>query len=242
MRRLVAVEALKLSTTRGPVLLLVLAVALAVIGVAGLPANGPVEDSPIVVRDLLSHAGFTSFLTLILGIGAYATEYRHGTIAYTYLATPRRRNVLIAKQAAYGVAGLAFGLVSAATALATTAALAAAEGVSLDLTGADATATLAGAVGWNVLFALIGVGVGALVPSYAGAVAGTLVWIALVEGLVAELVEDVERWLPMASGLALANAPRPDLAEQWTGALVLSAYAIVTAAAAAVVVDRRDVT
>ena len=41
------------------------------------------------MRDLLSVAGFSGLLALVLGVVVGAGEYRHGTIAWTLLVTPQ---------------------------------------------------------------------------------------------------------------------------------------------------------
>jgi ABC-2 type transport system permease protein len=241
MRALIATEFLKLRTTRGPLVLLLVAIGLAILGVSGLASRGLDPSDPGLVQGLLAHAGLTSLVTLILGIGAFGTEYRHRTITDTYLATPRRSQVVVAKLVAYGIAGLAIGVASAATALATAGAWTMADGASLDLTGTTTWVTLAGAIAWNGLFAVIGVALGALLPNYATAIAAALAWIALVEGLVGQLLGGLARWLPMAAGRALGNAPASDLLPQVTAGVALASFAIVLALAAGAVVARRDV-
>jgi ABC-2 type transport system permease protein len=83
--------------------------------------------------------------------------------------------------------------------------------------------------------------VGPLLPNLATAIAAALIWIALVEGLIAQLLGDMAQWLPMASARALGNAPGPDLLPQLTGGLVLVAWTALVAIAATGVARRRDV-
>lgn len=241
MTGLIANELLKLRTTRGPLVLLVIELALVVVGVSGPAVQGMDPGDAGLARVMLAHAGLAALVTLVLGIGAFGTEYRHRTITDTYLSTPGRGRVVLAKLAAYGVAGLVFGVAGAATALTTAAAWASVGGVSLDLLGDATWLTLAGAVAWNGLFAVVGVGVGALLPNQASAIAAALAWIALVEGLVGALIGDMARWLPLASARALGYAPGDGLLPQLAGGLVLAAWAVLFAVLATAISARRDV-
>jgi hypothetical protein len=77
------------------------------------------------------------------------------------------------------------------------------------------------------------------------AIVGGLAWIAIVEGLVAQVVgSGLARWLPMAAGQALEglSVPGRELLSPGAGGLVLAAYAIGLGALAALVTVRRDVT
>jgi ABC-2 type transport system permease protein len=171
-----------------------------------------------------------------------AGEYRHQTITDTYLATPRRGRVIAAKFAVYTTTGAVVGLILAVTAVMATAVALTANGGSLDLSNRDLWRTLAGGIACNAAFATIGVSLGALIPNLAAAIAAALAWIALVEGLIGELLSDLEPWLPFAGGQALGRLPgAPDIS-QWAGGLLLAGYAVVFAAIALTTSVRRDIT
>jgi ABC-2 type transport system permease protein len=111
-----------------------------------------------------------------------------------------------------------------------------------DLSNSDLWRTLAGGVACHAAFAAIGVPLGALIRNLAAAIATALAWIALVEGLIGELISDLEPWLPFAGGQALGRLPgAPDIS-QWAGGLLLAAYAVVFAAIALTTSVRRDIT
>jgi ABC-2 type transport system permease protein len=236
----------KITSVRGPWLLLAAGPLIVVAGVTGLVLSGGDVHDPAVQRQALAHAGLAAVVTLIFGIIAVAGEYRHGTITDTYLSFPARRPVIAAKLAVYGLVGAAAGLVSSAVALAATAAWWAAKGSSLGLSGTDTWLTLGGGLAACFAFAVIGVGLGALIRNLAAAIAVALAWIALIEVIAGQLVgSGLARWLPFYASEALdrtdlAGATR--LLPQWAGGLVLLGYAAAFAGAALVTTLRRDVT
>jgi ABC-2 type transport system permease protein len=242
MTTLIANELHKLRTIRGPRLLLAAGPVLVVVGVAGVVVGGADLTQPQTAIHAVAHAGVVSMLTLVFGITAVAGEYRHNTITDTYLATPRRGRVIAAKLAVYTVVGAVFGVMLAVTAVIVTAVAMTANGGSLDLSDSDLWRTLAGGVACNTAFAAIGVSLGALIPNLAAAIAAALAWIALVEGLIGELVPDLEAWLPFAGGQALGRLPGAPGISQWAGGLLLAGYAAVFAAIALTTSVRRDIT
>jgi len=237
-----ATELLKLRTMRSPLLLLAGAQLVIIAGASGLFVSGADPTDPQTVRRAVAHAGLVSLFSLVLGILGMAGEYRHRTITDTFLSTPTRARVVWGKLGVYTLAGAVFGAVGAVVATATTAVWLAAKGGSLDLADADLWRTLIGCVGWNAGFAAVGVGLGALVRNLVGAVAMALAWLALVEGIVGQLLgTGLARWLPFASGVAMEGIDRNGLS-QGGGALVVAAYALVFALIAVTTTVRRDVT
>jgi len=117
---------------------------------------------------------------------------------------------------------------------------------SVNSSGAMAMwATIGGGIAWHVAFAAVGVGLGALIRSLVGAIAVALAWIAVVEGIVGQLIGNLARWLPFYAGQALGAGGKTMLPEpllpRWGGAAVLAAYTAIFAAAAIMTSIRRDV-
>jgi len=236
----------KLSTVRGPWLLLAAGPLLVVAGITGLVQSGSNVHDPALPTKALAHVAVAALFTLIFGILAVAGEYRHGTVTDTFLSFPARNRVFVAKLAAYGTVGGAAGLVSSAVAVGVTAAWWAAKGGSFHLLAADSWRTLGGGVAVNIAFAAIGVALGALVRNLAAAIAATLAWIAVIEGIAGQLLgAALARWLPFNASEALGRANvtgTTKLLPQWAGGLLLAGYAAAFAVAAVVATLRRDVT
>ena len=236
----------KITSVRSPWLLLAGGPLIVVAGITGLIQSGGNVHNPATARQALAHAGLAAIITLLFGIVAVAGEYRHGSITDTFLSCPDRRRVITAKMTVYGLVGAAAGLVSSAVAVGVTATWWAAKGGSFRLSGTNTWLTLGGGLAACFAFAVIGVGLGALVRNLVGAVAAALAWIALVEGIVGQIIgSGLARWLPFYASEAL---DRTDLGggtrllPQWGGGLVLLGYAVVFAGAAVVTTLRRDVT
>jgi ABC-2 type transport system permease protein len=245
VRRLLAAELLKLRTTRTSWILA--GAALALVALFHL-LNFTLKDirPGADVANELQLTGTVVTLTLVLGILGVAGEYRHGTMRVTLLVTLRRGRVLAAKVIAYALAGALLGaLASAVTALMLLPWLSA-TGTAAGLSDGRIAGTLAAFVPLAAGGAVMGVGLGAIVRSQAGAVAVAVVWTAIVDGLLASAVDAYTPYSLDGASDALTGSPASlsvtdDLLAPWAGFLVLVAYTAVLVAVGAVLLSRRDV-
>jgi len=94
---------------------------------------------------------------LVVGIIISAGEYRHGTAADTFLTTPRRHRVLAAKLAVGAGVGLATGALTSLACDGVAGLLYNAKGATFPFDDVEVWLTLAGAVAYTTLFAVLGV-------------------------------------------------------------------------------------
>jgi ABC-2 type transport system permease protein len=174
----------------------------------------------------------------LAGAMAITGEIRYGTIRPTFLVTPRRGTVVVAKLAVSALAGIVFGLVAEALMAGAVAWALAARGIHNQLDGGDYARLLVGGTAAAAIWAAIGLGVGAVVRNQVGTLVGLCAWILLVENLLL-FVPDADRFTPGGAGLALAG--KPDELATAVGVALLVGYAAAVSAAGWLTTVRRDV-
>lgn len=246
---LLAVERIKLFSTRSPWWCLGLT-ALIMIGLSALIAGLARPDELSLLTSLAGY-NFALMVLLVMCSIAVTNEYRFGTIRATFVAVPNRTAVLLAKVALVAlVAGIAGEVCSLA-----------AYGVHR-LFEPTANLTLDTAAEWRFLlgiglvFALSGViaiAVGILVRQTAAAVSILLVWVLLVENLVAlipKVGDDIQKWMPwMAANRFLFTGNGGEGGGgididwpygPWGGLAYFAGVALALLVVALVVAERRD--
>lgn len=244
MIELVSAEWLGLRTTRLLAGTVPAAVALSAAAVAGTVLShdgGASLESTQGIRRALSVTGTGAIVVLIVGVIISAGEHRHGTAADTFLTTPQRHRVVVAKLAVGAGLGLAVGTVTSLTSVAVAALVYDVEGATFPLDDAEVWMTLGGALAYTTLFAVLGVALGALIRNQVVAVAGALAWLAVVEHTLVNLVPDLGRWLPAAAGQAAVRTPLDGLLSPVAGTALLAAYTALFAIAGTRATASRDV-
>ncbi len=215
--------------------LVALAVALHVLALGA--ANLSTRSDQLNVFEVGTRVGM--IFAGLVGAMAITAEIRHGTIRPTFLVTPRRGPVLAAKLAVGALAGIVFGLLAEGLMAGAASVAFAARGIHDQLTGGDYLQLLAGGAAAAALWAMIGLGVGALVRDQVGTLVGLLAWMLLIENLMHGFVPGASRFLPGAAGLALAG--NTDKLPAAVAVLLLILYAAAASAAGWIATLRRDV-
>lgn len=259
MIRLIRAELLKIRSTRMWVGMLVLALGFALLGLgfyialAGREIDGeqalpPVTD-PDTVRAFYANASSGVLFMMILGIIGISGEYRFQTITQAFLVTPRRGRLLAAKLVSYFLFGLAFGLATVLVTVAVALPALAVKGGSASLLAHGVPAILSGTVLAFGLYALVGLGLGALIRNQVAAIIVAVGWVQLVEAILTLALPSVGQWLPGGAVRALTRTTggfggvgELDTLPAWGGVLLLLGYGLAFAAIAMVTTVRRDIT
>ena len=242
-------ERIKLSTTRS-VLWTAAAVAVLSIGLAALQGSTAYGAAPLPPEKAATGvAVFGVPVLMVLAALTVTGEYRSGMIRTTFMATPNRTLVLVAKAI---VAALFFAVYAAVMTIAAVVVgrLMAPPLVVSQLSFVDPdTWRLIGAITlYAALTAVLGVGVAALLRHSAGAVAVLLLWPLLVEPVLGNLPSvgsEVGPYLPFANVFRFIDVQwlYPAYPMPWgeIGSLLyfMTVVAVVYAAAI-VVLNRRD--
>ena len=245
MRAQLAAELLKLRSTRTTAGLLASMLGLVVTAVVlhGYGLSATRLETPSDQLTFLVGWGevLGAIFAGLLGAISFTGEVRHGTIRPTLLATPRRGRVVAAKCLTGAVAGLVFGVVATSVAAVTGRITLAVRGFDVALDGGDYVLFIAGGAASAALWAVIGVGVGAIVRSQVPTIVGLLAWLLFVEGVLVDNAPGVGRFAPGAVGQSLSGLHPDTLLAPALGALLLAVYATSAVAAGTVATVRRDV-
>jgi ABC-2 type transport system permease protein len=241
--RVARAELLKLRTTRVVYVLAGLALLFSGLAAAIVAAEEALDDDPAL--GLAEIAGTSGFLALVLGVLLTTNEYRHGTITSTFLVTPRRPHVLVAKLVAGGLAGGVLGVTVAAISfgIAIPWLNGSANEIPIDGQFLEAAGRL---VALYALFVLIGVAAGAIVQNQAGTIVAAFAWLFVVEqilnviaAVVAEGDSPIASYLP-GGALAGVSATEGDRLEGGWALLLSCGYVGLLSAAGALAMTRRD--
>jgi hypothetical protein len=188
------------------------------VGLVSLADVGPLEE-------VQTGTGLLMVMLLVLGVLAITTEFRHGTASTTFLASPRRFPVMVAKLGAtlgIGlVGGLAYVVVNGGLALPL---FSAREG---NLPSSDEIVSIyAGVVVSFALLCAFGLGVGAIVRNQVGAIIAALAFFFILSPLPELLPGDIGDYFPAQAIGSLHGSPEATAEGlgQVAGGFVLAAW------------------
>jgi ABC-2 type transport system permease protein len=223
-------------------------VALAAVVAAIIPGALSAEDKQTVDPIRLSLAGLhlSQIAIGVLGVLVIAGEYGSGMIRATFGAVPRRRTILAAKALTFAAAAALVGIVSCFAAFLVFEAIVTDPVLKSSIGDPGVLRAVIGGGLYLAVLGLLGLGLGALIRSTAGAVA-VLFGLLFVPAILLELLPRVWQttvgpFLPMQAGsqIFIAQNRGPDDLGAWTGMAVFALYAAVALAVGFILVERRD--
>ncbi len=253
MMNLIRAEFKKISSTRMTYVLLASSIALTITYVtmyallAGFD-NGTGQTLPpltveMSVRMVYSSLGSAYVIVLIFGIIGFTSETRHKTINFTYLSSPHRGRVLVAKFVSHAVWGAIFAVVNRAIGLPLAIWLVNSR-PHFVIPNQDIINVSIGTVVAFVLYSILGVALGALIKNQIAAILISLVWVMLIEAIFIALLPNFGKWMPAGAASSMLQARALDGAkylEPVPGGLLLFAYAVTFGVIATFTTSRKDV-
>jgi ABC-2 type transport system permease protein len=203
----IAVERIKLFTTRSPWWCMIVS-AILTIGLAALSTAfvDTADEQAVSIFDTQGGAQFSQMVMMVMAALAVTTEYRFGTIRTSFQAVPQRAQLLLGKTAVVAALSGLVGLVASFGAWAVGNIFASGADLSIN-TGAEWRLL----AGQGLVFALSGViavAVGIMIRQSAGAIAILILWPLLVENLftlIPKVGDDMNRWAPFVNGDSFLN-------------------------------------
>jgi len=211
-------------------------------------------DLTNVAANLYTNNQFLGLLiVLLLGTMVVTNEFFHQTATTTFLTTPHRTAVIMAKFAAAALFGVLFWIVTTALNLVIGPLILS----LLDVGTQFGEPAVWRAIALNglayLLWAIFGVGFGVLIRSQiAATVTAMAVYLAGFVGaalILNQLANRFGDWInetqvavpSIASQLMVSGTELPGSPPQWVGAVVLVGYAVVTGVVGTLIVRRRDI-
>ena len=165
----------------------------------------------------------------MLGALAITGEIRHGTIRPTLLHTPQRSVVIGAKAVVAFATGAAYGALATGAAAGAGTLFLHLRGVAVHVGASDYGLLVGGGAAAAALWAVIGLGVGAVFRSQVPTIVGLLVWVLFIENFLSS-VPAAAKYAPAALARSVAGATDGTLHAPGLAAALLAVYAAVALA------------
>ncbi|MFD7154161.1 hypothetical protein ACFV9C_06175 [Kribbella sp. NPDC059898] len=181
----------------------------------------------------------------VLGVLVTAGEYSTGSIRSTLAAVPRRLPVLWSKATVYGVVALVVALVGTFVAFLVDSGILHNTPAALTISSSGVLRSLLGATVYLCLVGVIGVALGALLRSVAGAISVLVAALMLIPGLISLLPTSwhnaIQPYLPSVAGESMYSLQHgPHTLSAGPGFLVFAAWTALALAGAAWRLSRSD--
>ena len=192
------------------------------------------------VTELITGLGLLMTLMLVLGVLIITTEFRHGTTGSTFLVSPKRWPVMLAKLGAgllIGVlAGLLFVLVNGGLALP----IYSGRGGTLP-PASEIAEVYAGVVVSFALLAAFGLGIGAIVRNQVGAIIAAIAVFFVISGLPELLPGTIGEYFPAQTvGTLHGRVEGEGTLTQVEAGFILAAWSFALVAIGTALTVRRD--
>jgi ABC-type transport system involved in multi-copper enzyme maturation permease subunit len=212
-------------------------------GTFGFP-NSPHTTQQL--RNLLG-SGFAGYiLALLLGVLCVTTEFRHKTVTTSLLVAPRRPQFIGGKLITSAILGAGLAVLMLVGTLLGGGLTLSVQGGSFSDLLRQVPAVAPGMILVFALFAILGVGVGAVLTNQVAAIIVSLGWFIILEGILVSLFHSLEKWVPTGAAAAASNLTRGmgsrfGLFNWWEGALLMLGYGLFFAALGSVILNQRDI-
>jgi ABC-type transport system involved in multi-copper enzyme maturation permease subunit len=212
--------------------------------ISSLEETGPGAPRSEPLLQMMAGVSMAQVALGVLGALLITGEHASGSIAGTLAAVPQRGTLLAGKALLLAALVAPFALLSCTLAALTSLPVLRGRGSTLTPTSPDVVAAVLATTLFLVLTALLGLAVGTLLRSTAGAVVvltGLLFLLPVLVQLVPVLGDSLGPWLPTQAGSAvLVLGDRSGYLSPVGGQLLVAAYCGLALVAAAAVLHRRD--
>lgn len=242
MSPIIRSEVTKLTTTPTWLILTALSALITVVpwvyAIAFSP--GSISFEPAVAGETVQVGSVAPLFALGVGLAAICGEFARGTAQSTFLVEPRRHRVLAAKGLVAAVAGAGLVAVSAVVTFLAVFTAAAMVGIPFSPPVAATMLGLAGSLLQGALYAVLGLGLGAMLRNQTAAAVTALAWFLVAEDAVRIVLgPGAAWWLPGQAAERLTESV--EYTTMVGGLVVLAASAALLAAIGTGVLMRRDI-
>lgn len=244
MNKLIRSEWLKLRSLRTTWVLAILSI-LTAIGITAAATGSVKEGTSAFERfDLLLTPAplLVRLFILVLGILAFANEYRYGTIVPSLAAAPIRFELLGAKLIVLGGFGLVLGAIVTLASTVTGLTVLSLIGQPVSVFDGEIPRAIAGTVGFYGICAALGVGVGVLARQPTIAIGVLVPWALFGEKALGSFLPNLASYLPFTAGAQLyAVTTKGEPLDPGVGAALFLTWTALVLVVGALLFQRRDV-